>query len=422
MCVFFCTFAENFNCTMAFSRTYYRVAEHLFAVECSDSALLSCMTNYEPFAVEINNNLIQQHCAAIKSTPKSHELFRGPRTPCRDKDMECEKHSTPIFTLSVEMEEAKGEVHPINSRSLSGTPQRQEVRGEEWTHVLTDNAEEDMPRIEVYRSSLEDGAVRLQDASLQFRGGEWLFRVAMVANAPICCEMECSEDFTQGVLHIVADCQDVRFCIDNALMLLFAFRTAPLMTLEMHAAVVVRPSLEDGAVRLQDASLSAPQKSADFSGTPLQDALTGYREEAKGYLFLGHSGTGKSTHARQWLAAFDDAWLLNDDNPILRVMEDGEVRVYGSPWSGKTPCYNNAYARVGGIIKLSQAPHNKMRILSLPEAYAYMLSSASGLKMDRQMADYMYESIKHVITHVKCYHLDCLPNTEAAEVAQRGMV
>ena len=115
------------------------------------------------------------------------------------------------------------------------------------------------------------------------------------------------------------------------------------------------------------------------------------------------------------------AWLLNDDNPILRVMEDGEVRVYGSPWSGKTPCYNNAYARVGGIVKLSQAPYNKMRILSLPEAYAYMLSSASGLKMDRQMADCMYESIKYVITHVKCYHLDCLPNTEAAEVAQRGM-
>ena len=317
------------------------------------------------------------------------------------------------------MEEAKGEVHPINSRSLSGTPQRQEARGEEWTHVLTDNAEEDMPRIEVYRSSLEDGAVRLQDAEtaigrpeglsvIGYRSGGWLFRVAMVANAPICCEMECSENFTEGVLYIMPDCQDVRFCIDNALMLLYAFRTAPLMTLEMHAAVVVRPSLEDAPEALQDA------RRASYS---LEDASL----QAKGYLFLGHSGTGKSTHARQWLAAFDDAWLLNDDNPILRVMEDGEVRVYGSPWSGKTPCYVNAYARVGGIIKLSQAPHNKMRMLSLPEAYAYMLSSASGLKMDRQMADYIYESIKHVVTHVKCYHLDCLPNTEAAEVAARSV-
>ena len=358
MCVFFCTFAENFNCTMAFSRTYYRVAEHLFAVECSDGALLSCMTNYEPFAVEINNNDNIDNISRQSYGEADRSNESEIRTPCRDKDMECEKHSTPIFTLSVEMAEVKGK------RQI----------GEEWTHVLTDNAEEDMPRIEVYRAIRREGD----------EAREWLFRVAMVANAPICCEMECSENFTEGVLYIMPDCQDVRFCIDNALMLLYAFRTAPLMTLEMHAAVVVRG-------------------------------------EGRGYLFLGHSGTGKSTHARQWLAAFDDAWLLNDDNPILRVMEDGEVRVYGSPWSGKTPCYKNAYARVRGIIKLSQAPHNKMRILSLPEAYAYMLSSASGLKMDRQMADCMYESIKHVITHVKCYHLDCLPNTEAAVVAQRGM-
>lgn len=317
-------------------RSYYRVAEHLFAVECSDSALLQYMKNYEPFAVE--------------------ELL-GERRKAKGERREGEG----IFTLRVEGDEAKGE--------------RLEARGEEWTHVLTDNAEEDMPRIEVYRAIRREGN----------EAREWLLRVAMVAKAPISCEIECNEGFTQGVLYMMPDCQDVRFCIDNALMLLFAFRTAPMMTLEMHAAVVVR-------------------------------------DEARGYLFLGHSGTGKSTHARQWLAAFDDAWLLNDDNPILRVMEDGEVRVYGSPWSGKTPCYKNAYARVGGIVKLSQAPHNKIRTISLPEAYAYMLSSASGMKMDRHMADCMYESIKHVITHVKCYHLDCLPNTEAAEVAQRGMV
>ena len=227
----------------------------------------------------------------------------------------------------------------------------------------------------------------------------------MVADAPICCEMKCSADFAEGVLHIAEDCQDVRFCIDNALMLLYAFRTAPLKTLEMHAAVVVRPGLEDA----RGASYRTP------SG--LQDASL----QAKGYLFLGHSGTGKSTHARQWLEAFDDAWLLNDDNPILRVMDDGELRVYGSPWSGKTPCYNNAYARVGGIVKLSQAPHNRIHSLTLPQAYAYVFSSASGLKVDPQMADDLYDTIKHVVTHTPCYHLECLPNTAAAEVCYQGL-
>ena len=402
---------------MALTRTYYRVAEHLFAVESSNTALWNVMSNYEPFRVErkINDNIDNVSRQSYGEADRSNESEI--RTPCRDTDMECDEHSDCIFTLRVE----RGDSAPQKSADFSGTPQAMRREGEGYTHVVTDNAEEDMPRIEVYRSSLEDArraSYSLEDASLLdasldaetatgrpkglsaigYRKG-WLFRVAMVASAPICCEMECSEDFTEGVLRILPDCQDIRFCIDNALMLLFAFRTAPMMTLEMHAAVVVRPSLEDA----RGTSYRTP--------SVLQDATL----QAKGYLFLGHSGTGKSTHARQWLAAFDDAWLLNDDNPILRVMEDGEVRVYGSPWSGKTLCYNTAYARVGGIVKLSQAPHNKIRTISLPEAYAYILSSASGLKMDRQMADHLHETVKHVVMNVACYHLECLPNTEAAE-------
>ena len=259
----------------------------------------------------------------------------------------------PIFTLKVEQ------------NGLLSMEQR-----EVYPHVFTDNSEDDMPRIEVYRS-LEK---------------EWLIRISQIATSPICCELVCDADFTRGMLHIDAECQDVRFCIDNGLMLMYAFRTASLMTLEMHAAVVVRRG-----------------------------------DEAKGYLFLGHSGTGKSTHARQWLAAFEDAWLLNDDNPILRVMDNGEVRVYGSPWSGKTPCYKNESAPVGGIIKLSQAPENKIQTISLPQAYAYMLSSASGLKMEQTMADNMFETIKHIITHISCYHLACLPNEEAARVCWAGV-
>ena len=295
----------------------YCVAGHSFQVESSNEMLLAQMTNYEPFGI-------------------TQEL-----------------DTEPIFTLKVEQ------------NGLLSMEQR-----EVYPHVFTDNSEDDMPRIEVYRS-LEK---------------EWLIRISQIATSPICCELVCDADFTRGMLHIDADCQDVRFCIDNGLMLMYAFRTASLMTLEMHAAVVVRRG-----------------------------------DEAKGYLFLGHSGTGKSTHARQWLAAFEDAWLLNDDNPILRVMDNGEVRVYGSPWSGKTPCYKNESALVGGIVKLSQAPENKIQTISLPQAYAYMLSSASGLKMEQTMADNMFETIKHIITHTPCYHLACLPNEEAAKVCWDGI-
>jgi hypothetical protein len=288
--------------------------------------LLAQMTNYEPFSVD----------------------------PKLDAEL--------IFVLNIEQE------------GLLCDEQRSA-----YQHVFTDNSEDDMPRIEVYRSLEKD----------------WLIRISQIATSPICCELACNGDFTHGQLYIAGDCQDVRFCIDNGLMLMYAFRTAPLMTLEMHAAVVVK-------------------RVPEFQGSKSSKG-------SNGFLFLGHSGTGKSTHARQWLAAFEDAWLLNDDNPILRVMNDGQVRVYGSPWSGKTPCYKNADVPVGAIVKLSQAPHNKLETISLPQAYAYMLSSASGLKMEQTMADNMFETIKHIITHIPCYHLACLPNEEAAKVCWDGI-
>lgn len=306
----------------------YCVAGHSFLVESSNEMLLAQMTNYEPFGV--------------------------------DQALDAE----PIFALSVEQNGLLKE----EQRSV-------------YQHTFTDNSEDDMPRIEVYRSSEK----------------EWLIRVSQIATSPICCELACNGDFTHGQLYIAGDCQDVRFCIDNGLMLMYAFRTAPLMTLEMHAAVVVK--------KVPEFQCSNGSKG----------------ENALGYLFLGHSGTGKSTHARQWLSAFEDAYLLNDDNPILRVMEDGEVRVYGSPWSGKTPCYKNDSAPVGGIIKLSQASENQISSITLPQAYAYMLSSASGLKMEQSMADNLFETIKHVITHTPCYHLACLPNQEAASVCWDGV-
>lgn len=37
---------------------------------------------------------------------------------------------------------------------------------------------------------------------------------------------------------------------------------------------------------------------------------------------------------------------MNDDNPVVRVI-DGEAMIYGSPWSGKTPCYRQVKAPLG---------------------------------------------------------------------------
>lgn len=49
--------------------------------------------------------------------------------------------------------------------------------------------------------------------------------------------------------------------------------------------------------------------------------------QGRGYMFLGVSGTGKSTHSGLWLRHVGGSELLNDDNPVVRIHDGGEVRV-----------------------------------------------------------------------------------------------
>ncbi|MCF2582556.1 hypothetical protein [Bacteroides caecigallinarum] len=167
-----------------------------------------------------------------------------------------------------------------------------------------------------------------------------------------------------------------QFVLNNALMLLYALSTSTENTLLIHASVAVA--------------------------------------DGKGYVFLGKSGTGKSTHTRLWLNNIPGAWLLNDDNPVVKIENDGSVMVYGSPWSGKTPCYRNEKAPLGAVVRLSQAPHNSIRRLSGIQAYAALAPSASSMKWDRVMADGLHKTLSGVIQSVGVFHLECLPDADAA--------
>ena len=228
-----------------------------------------------------------------------------------------------------------------------------------WEHVYTDRSDEDMPRIEMYR--LE---------------GQWLFRVSMSREGEIVCAMRCSEDWSEVSLFMHP--AYVRFALDNAAMLVYAFATVGHKTLLFHSSVTVRDGLA--------------------------------------YMFLGHSGTGKSTHSQQWKAAFPEVELLNDDNPAVRIMDDRTVRVYGTPWSGKTPCYKASSAPVAALVQLAQAPQNIITRLRMSQAYPFILASVSGLKVLPKMMDQIYESIALLLELCPVYKLECLPNPDAARV------
>lgn len=134
-------------------------------------------------------------------------------------------------------------------------------------------------------------------------------------------------------------------------------------------------------------------------------------------LFLGESGTGKSTHTRLWRENIPGATLLNDDSPILRII-DGEAWIYGSPWSGKTPCFKNERYPLAACVRLSQAPENKIRKLRLIEAYAAIHPSCPPeFAYDECLYDGICRTLSVLLQKVPFYHLACLPDAEAARLS-----
>lgn len=214
----------------------------------------------------------------------------------------------------------------------------------------------DMPRLELYEWE-----------------GKWLIEVAPTLEAPVRALMFMDKDLSIMQFRVLGS---LRFSLNSVLMLMYASATAAKNTLLMHASVTMN---------------------------------NGY-----GYIFLGKSGTGKSTHSQLWINNIEGCDLLNDDNPVIRVMEDGSVEVFGTPWSGKTPCYRNLHVPVGAIVDLHQAKENKIRRLSLFEAYAALYVSVSGHRFIKEMADGLHATNEKVLSAVPCYSLDCLPNADAA--------
>lgn len=143
--------------------------------------------------------------------------------------------------------------------------------------------------------------------------------------------------------------------------------------------------------------------------------------QGRAVLCLGESGTGKSTHTRLWINHIPDTYLLNDDSPILRV-EEGQSIVYGSPWSGKTPCFRTESVPVAALVRLEQRPANSIRRLRTLEAFtALQPSCPPSLTKDEPLMDRLVDFVGSVIGNTPVFRLGCLPDADAAHLCHNNV-
>ena len=212
------------------------------------------------------------------------------------------------------------------------------------------------PRIEVYQSD-----------------DFWRLDVAPTYQGQLCFRFLSDKAFSKAQIQII---DHWIFSFNTMMKLMFSFATTFRDTLQIHSSVTIK--------------------------------------DGKGYMFLGKSGTGKSTHSQLWIKNIEGCSLLNDDNPVIRIGEDGVARVYGSPWSGKTPGYRNLEAPIGAIVNLRQAKQNAIRKLSVVESYASLYTSFTGMKFIKELADGYHATNSKLVNSVPIYELECLPDADAA--------
>lgn len=192
-----------------------------------------------------------------------------------------------------------------------------------------------------------------------------------------CCLLITNKNFSQCRCALNGSFTMRRHGLNNALMLIFAFAGCFHDSLLIHASLV--------------------------------------RNNGWGYPFIAKSGTGKSTQAGMWLRYIPGCDLMNDDNPIIRIL-DKEVFIYGSPWSGKTPCYRQVKAKLKAITHISRAKENAIEVQPTLDAFASVLSSCSTMKWDSSITDHICNTIGKIIEQIPVYTLHCLPDKESAEI------
>ena len=144
--------------------------------------------------------------------------------------------------------------------------------------------------------------------------------------------------------------------------------------------------------------------------------------EGNGYLFLGHSGAGKSTTTRLWNQQHS-VTVLSDDRIILRKHDglDGqaEVWMYGTPWHGEAAFAAPEKARIERLFILEHAPENRITPLGGSRAVGEIMARSFLPFYDAAALENTMSFLQEIVTTIPCYRLEFRPDGTAVEAVRQ---
>jgi hypothetical protein len=142
----------------------------------------------------------------------------------------------------------------------------------------------------------------------------------------------------------------------------------------------------------------------------------GTDDGGKGYLFLGHSGDGKSTTAT---LCFDRGiTVLNDDRIVVRENK-GVFRIHGTPWHGDFKEHSSHGLPVQKIFFLRHGKKNSSRLKNGAEAVSMLLARSFPPFWDNQGMAFTIDFCQRLVSKIPCYELTVVANAGLIDFVRR---
>jgi hypothetical protein len=128
------------------------------------------------------------------------------------------------------------------------------------------------------------------------------------------------------------------------------------------------------------------------------------------YLFVGHSGAGKSTTAMHALTV--GAEVLSDDRTIVTMEPDGSVRAWGTPWHGSLRRATNLDAPVRGLFVIVQSKEDVVVPIGATRALGETFVRLVHPSPDMSEVALTFDTLERIVTSVPVAELRQRPTAD----------
>jgi hypothetical protein len=139
-------------------------------------------------------------------------------------------------------------------------------------------------------------------------------------------------------------------------------------------------------------------------------------ETGAGYLFVGHSGAGKTTTALLW-NGLPGVTILSDDRIVLRRNE-GRVLMHVTPWHGESRLSALGSAELKAIFLLEQGPTNEFSPVRPAEAAADLVARSFLAYHDGAGVAGVMSLFEQIVAEVPCLRFSFTPGPAAVEAVR----